>query len=49
MSHKLPHNPIKGYKIYSENDLEDPKLKTAVFASNNIMEAVNQKCGSNPI
>nr|YP_010859329.1 hypothetical protein RF2 [Calamus tetradactylus]YP_010859346.1 hypothetical protein RF2 [Calamus tetradactylus]WGM73498.1 hypothetical protein RF2 [Calamus tetradactylus]WGM73515.1 hypothetical protein RF2 [Calamus tetradactylus] len=24
------------------NDLEDPKLKTAVFASNNIMEAVNQ-------
>nr|YP_009739308.1 hypothetical chloroplast RF21 [Hyacinthoides non-scripta]YP_009739325.1 hypothetical chloroplast RF21 [Hyacinthoides non-scripta]QIC20127.1 hypothetical chloroplast RF21 [Hyacinthoides non-scripta]QIC20144.1 hypothetical chloroplast RF21 [Hyacinthoides non-scripta] len=29
-------------RIYCGNDLEDPKLKTAVFASNNIMEAVNQ-------
>ncbi|URE08215.1 hypothetical protein MUK42_37581 [Musa troglodytarum] len=28
--------------IYCENDLEDPKLKTTVFASNNIMEAINQ-------
>nr|YP_004940621.1 hypothetical protein RF2 [Neottia nidus-avis]YP_004940627.1 hypothetical protein RF2 [Neottia nidus-avis]AEJ88721.1 hypothetical protein RF2 [Neottia nidus-avis]AEJ88727.1 hypothetical protein RF2 [Neottia nidus-avis] len=29
-------------RIYCGNDLEDTKLKTAVFASNNIMEAVNQ-------
>nr|YP_009864791.1 Ycf2 [Uvularia grandiflora]YP_009864808.1 Ycf2 [Uvularia grandiflora]QKE32786.1 Ycf2 [Uvularia grandiflora]QKE32803.1 Ycf2 [Uvularia grandiflora] len=29
-------------RIYCGNDLEDPKRKTAVFASNNIMEAVNQ-------
>nr|YP_009747955.1 Ycf2 protein [Chamaegastrodia shikokiana]YP_009747963.1 Ycf2 protein [Chamaegastrodia shikokiana]QII89635.1 Ycf2 protein [Chamaegastrodia shikokiana]QII89643.1 Ycf2 protein [Chamaegastrodia shikokiana] len=29
-------------RIYCGNYLEDPKLKTAVFASNNIMEAVNQ-------
>nr|YP_010179590.1 hypothetical chloroplast RF21 [Allium sikkimense]YP_010179608.1 hypothetical chloroplast RF21 [Allium sikkimense]QUV76207.1 hypothetical chloroplast RF21 [Allium sikkimense]QUV76225.1 hypothetical chloroplast RF21 [Allium sikkimense] len=29
-------------RIHCGNDLEDPKLKTAVFASNNIMEAVNQ-------
>nr|YP_010374780.1 hypothetical protein RF2 [Heteranthera callifolia]YP_010374798.1 hypothetical protein RF2 [Heteranthera callifolia]QXU58215.1 hypothetical protein RF2 [Heteranthera callifolia]QXU58235.1 hypothetical protein RF2 [Heteranthera callifolia] len=32
----------KSVRIYSGNALEDPKLKTAVFASNNIMEAVNQ-------
>nr|YP_010461453.1 hypothetical protein RF2 [Allium xiangchengense]YP_010461472.1 hypothetical protein RF2 [Allium xiangchengense]UUF92624.1 hypothetical protein RF2 [Allium xiangchengense]UUF92625.1 hypothetical protein RF2 [Allium xiangchengense] len=32
----------KAVRIYCGNDLEDPKLKTAVFASNNIMEAVNQ-------
>nr|YP_010861986.1 hypothetical protein RF2 [Phoenicophorium borsigianum]YP_010862003.1 hypothetical protein RF2 [Phoenicophorium borsigianum]WGM78205.1 hypothetical protein RF2 [Phoenicophorium borsigianum]WGM78222.1 hypothetical protein RF2 [Phoenicophorium borsigianum] len=32
----------KSVRIYCGNDLEDPKLKTAVFASNNIMEAVNQ-------
>nr|QGY74639.1 hypothetical protein RF2 [Allium pallasii] len=29
-------------RIHCGNDLEDQKLKTAVFASNNIMEAVNQ-------
>nr|YP_009627520.1 hypothetical chloroplast RF21 [Allium chrysanthum]YP_009627538.1 hypothetical chloroplast RF21 [Allium chrysanthum]YP_009627864.1 hypothetical chloroplast RF21 [Allium rude]YP_009627882.1 hypothetical chloroplast RF21 [Allium rude]QBO26250.1 hypothetical chloroplast RF21 [Allium chrysanthum]QBO26268.1 hypothetical chloroplast RF21 [Allium chrysanthum]QBO26594.1 hypothetical chloroplast RF21 [Allium rude]QBO26612.1 hypothetical chloroplast RF21 [Allium rude] len=29
-------------RIHCGNGLEDPKLKTAVFASNNIMEAVNQ-------
>jgi len=31
-------------RIYcgNDNDLEDPKIKTAVFASNNTMEAVNQ-------
>nr|YP_009269933.1 hypothetical chloroplast RF21 [Neottia acuminata]ANT72840.1 hypothetical chloroplast RF21 [Neottia acuminata] len=29
-------------RIYCGNDLEDPKLKKAVFASNNIMKAVNQ-------
>nr|AEX93952.1 hypothetical chloroplast RF21 [Allium fistulosum] len=29
-------------RIHCGNDLEDPKRKTAVFASNNIMEAVNQ-------
>nr|ANO45209.1 hypothetical chloroplast protein RF21 [Drymophila moorei] len=29
-------------RIYCGNGLEDPKRKTAVFASNNIMEAVNQ-------
>nr|AKR81266.1 hypothetical chloroplast RF21 [Cyclanthus bipartitus] len=32
----------KSVRIYCGNDLEDPKLKTAVFSSNNIMEAVNQ-------
>nr|YP_010407191.1 hypothetical chloroplast RF21 [Goodyera striata]YP_010407208.1 hypothetical chloroplast RF21 [Goodyera striata]URF19995.1 hypothetical chloroplast RF21 [Goodyera striata]URF20012.1 hypothetical chloroplast RF21 [Goodyera striata] len=32
----------KSVRIYCGNYLEDPKLKTAVFASNNIMEAVNQ-------
>nr|AEX93965.1 hypothetical chloroplast RF21 [Asphodeline damascena] len=32
----------KSARIYCGNDLEDPKRKTAVFASNNIMEAVNQ-------
>nr|YP_010031000.1 hypothetical protein RF2 [Chlorophytum comosum]YP_010031017.1 hypothetical protein RF2 [Chlorophytum comosum]QOV01882.1 hypothetical protein RF2 [Chlorophytum comosum]QOV01899.1 hypothetical protein RF2 [Chlorophytum comosum] len=32
----------KSVRISCGNDLEDPKLKTAVFASNNIMEAVNQ-------
>ncbi|THU43603.1 hypothetical protein C4D60_Mb00t10580 [Musa balbisiana] len=32
----------KSVRIYCGNDSEDPKLKTAVFASNNIMEAVNQ-------
>ncbi|KAH0445495.1 hypothetical protein IEQ34_025426 [Dendrobium chrysotoxum] len=32
----------KSVRIYCGNELEDPKLKTAVFASNNIMEAVNQ-------
>nr|YP_009527189.1 hypothetical chloroplast RF21 [Stemona japonica]YP_009527206.1 hypothetical chloroplast RF21 [Stemona japonica]AYA54145.1 hypothetical chloroplast RF21 [Stemona japonica]AYA54162.1 hypothetical chloroplast RF21 [Stemona japonica] len=32
----------KSVRIYCGNDLEDPKRKTAVFASNNIMEAVNQ-------
>nr|AEZ48737.1 hypothetical chloroplast RF2 [Molineria capitulata] len=32
----------KSVRIYCGNDLEDPKLKTAVFASNNITEAVNQ-------
>nr|AYP31976.1 hypothetical chloroplast RF21 [Canna iridiflora] len=32
----------KSVRIYCGNDLEDPKLKTAVFASNNIMEAINQ-------
>nr|YP_010291581.1 hypothetical protein RF2 [Rapatea paludosa]YP_010291598.1 hypothetical protein RF2 [Rapatea paludosa]ULQ67588.1 hypothetical protein RF2 [Rapatea paludosa]ULQ67605.1 hypothetical protein RF2 [Rapatea paludosa] len=32
----------KSVRIYCGNDLEDPKLKRAVFASNNIMEAVNQ-------
>nr|YP_009679646.1 Ycf2 [Trichopus zeylanicus subsp. travancoricus]YP_009679664.1 Ycf2 [Trichopus zeylanicus subsp. travancoricus]QDP69961.1 Ycf2 [Trichopus zeylanicus subsp. travancoricus]QDP69979.1 Ycf2 [Trichopus zeylanicus subsp. travancoricus] len=32
----------KSVWIYCGNDLEDPKRKTAVFASNNIMEAVNQ-------
>nr|YP_010317007.1 hypothetical protein RF2 [Rhomboda moulmeinensis]YP_010317023.1 hypothetical protein RF2 [Rhomboda moulmeinensis]QXO05195.1 Ycf2 [Rhomboda lanceolata]QXO05212.1 Ycf2 [Rhomboda lanceolata]QXO05281.1 Ycf2 [Rhomboda moulmeinensis]QXO05298.1 Ycf2 [Rhomboda moulmeinensis]UNB13658.1 hypothetical protein RF2 [Rhomboda moulmeinensis] len=32
----------KSVRIYCGNDLEDSKLKTAVFASNNIMEAVNQ-------
>nr|YP_010349193.1 hypothetical protein Ycf2 [Iris x hollandica]UNV38079.1 hypothetical protein Ycf2 [Iris x hollandica] len=32
----------KSVQIYCRNALEDPKLKTAVFASNNIMEAVNQ-------
>nr|YP_009475637.1 hypothetical chloroplast RF21 [Allium prattii]YP_009475654.1 hypothetical chloroplast RF21 [Allium prattii]AVK80080.1 hypothetical chloroplast RF21 [Allium prattii]AVK80097.1 hypothetical chloroplast RF21 [Allium prattii] len=32
----------KSVRIYCGNDLEDPKLKTAVFASNNIMGAVNQ-------
>nr|YP_009249078.1 hypothetical chloroplast RF21 [Baxteria australis]YP_009249095.1 hypothetical chloroplast RF21 [Baxteria australis]AMW67130.1 hypothetical chloroplast RF21 [Baxteria australis]AMW67148.1 hypothetical chloroplast RF21 [Baxteria australis] len=32
----------KSVRIYCGNDLEDPKLKTAVFASNNRMEAVNQ-------
>nr|YP_010374694.1 hypothetical protein RF2 [Pontederia paniculata]YP_010374712.1 hypothetical protein RF2 [Pontederia paniculata]QXU58129.1 hypothetical protein RF2 [Pontederia paniculata]QXU58149.1 hypothetical protein RF2 [Pontederia paniculata] len=32
----------KSVRIYCGNALEDPKLKTAVFASNNIMEAVNQ-------
>nr|YP_010168946.1 Ycf2 [Allium nigrum]YP_010168963.1 Ycf2 [Allium nigrum]QRZ02475.1 Ycf2 [Allium nigrum]QRZ02492.1 Ycf2 [Allium nigrum] len=32
----------KWVRIHCGNDLEDPKLKTAVFASNNIMEAVNQ-------
>jgi hypothetical protein len=32
----------KSVRIYCGNDLEDPKLKTAVFASNNKMEAVNQ-------
>nr|YP_010723327.1 Ycf2 protein [Phalocallis coelestis]YP_010723345.1 Ycf2 protein [Phalocallis coelestis]WDW26697.1 Ycf2 protein [Phalocallis coelestis]WDW26715.1 Ycf2 protein [Phalocallis coelestis] len=32
----------KSVRIYCGNDLEDPNLKTAVFASNNIMEAVNQ-------
>nr|YP_009247550.1 hypothetical chloroplast RF21 [Tahina spectabilis]AMW65517.1 hypothetical chloroplast RF21 [Tahina spectabilis] len=34
--------PLFSVRIYCGNDLEDPKLKTAVFASNNIMEAVNQ-------
>nr|YP_010940406.1 Ycf2 protein [Eremurus zoae]YP_010940423.1 Ycf2 protein [Eremurus zoae]WLR81350.1 Ycf2 protein [Eremurus zoae]WLR81367.1 Ycf2 protein [Eremurus zoae] len=33
---------LNSVRIYCGNDLEDPKLKTAVFASNNIMEAVNQ-------
>lgn len=28
--------------FYCGNDLDDPKLKSTVFASNNIMEAVNQ-------
>nr|YP_010259001.1 hypothetical chloroplast RF21 [Chiloglottis cornuta]YP_010259009.1 hypothetical chloroplast RF21 [Chiloglottis cornuta]UIX23871.1 hypothetical chloroplast RF21 [Chiloglottis cornuta]UIX23879.1 hypothetical chloroplast RF21 [Chiloglottis cornuta] len=32
----------KNFRIYCGNDLEDPKRKTAVFAINNIMEAVNQ-------
>nr|WCF63871.1 Ycf2 [Paris delavayi]WCF63888.1 Ycf2 [Paris delavayi]WCF65679.1 Ycf2 [Paris delavayi]WCF65696.1 Ycf2 [Paris delavayi]WCF66023.1 Ycf2 [Paris delavayi] len=32
----------KSVRTYCGNDLEDPKRKTAVFASNNIMEAVNQ-------
>nr|YP_009572075.1 Ycf2 [Veratrum japonicum]YP_009572093.1 Ycf2 [Veratrum japonicum]YP_010309024.1 Ycf2 [Veratrum schindleri]YP_010309042.1 Ycf2 [Veratrum schindleri]QBI37666.1 Ycf2 [Veratrum japonicum]QBI37686.1 Ycf2 [Veratrum japonicum]QSV09097.1 Ycf2 [Veratrum schindleri]QSV09098.1 Ycf2 [Veratrum schindleri] len=32
----------KSVRIHCGNDLEDPKLKTAVFASSNIMEAVNQ-------
>nr|AEZ48744.1 hypothetical chloroplast RF2 [Lomandra longifolia] len=32
----------KWVRIHCGNDLEDPKLKTTVFASNNIMEAVNQ-------
>nr|YP_010179504.1 hypothetical chloroplast RF21 [Allium plurifoliatum]YP_010179522.1 hypothetical chloroplast RF21 [Allium plurifoliatum]QUV76121.1 hypothetical chloroplast RF21 [Allium plurifoliatum]QUV76139.1 hypothetical chloroplast RF21 [Allium plurifoliatum] len=32
----------KWVRIHCGKDLEDPKLKTAVFASNNIMEAVNQ-------
>nr|YP_010615629.1 Ycf2 [Smilax astrosperma]YP_010615647.1 Ycf2 [Smilax astrosperma]WAU46817.1 Ycf2 [Smilax astrosperma]WAU46835.1 Ycf2 [Smilax astrosperma] len=32
----------KSVRIYCGNDLEDPKIKMAVFASNNIMEAVNQ-------
>nr|YP_009241790.1 hypothetical chloroplast RF21 [Tofieldia thibetica]YP_009241807.1 hypothetical chloroplast RF21 [Tofieldia thibetica]AMQ13365.1 hypothetical chloroplast RF21 [Tofieldia thibetica]AMQ13382.1 hypothetical chloroplast RF21 [Tofieldia thibetica] len=32
----------KSVRIYCGNDLEDPKLKIVVFASNNIMEAVNQ-------
>nr|YP_009450099.1 hypothetical chloroplast RF2 [Burmannia championii]YP_009450106.1 hypothetical chloroplast RF2 [Burmannia championii]ANK36296.1 hypothetical chloroplast RF2 [Burmannia championii]ANK36303.1 hypothetical chloroplast RF2 [Burmannia championii] len=32
----------KSVRIYCGNDLEDPKLKTTVFASNNIMEAVNK-------
>nr|YP_009130085.1 hypothetical chloroplast RF21 [Campynema lineare]YP_009130102.1 hypothetical chloroplast RF21 [Campynema lineare]AJV88554.1 hypothetical chloroplast RF21 [Campynema lineare]AJV88572.1 hypothetical chloroplast RF21 [Campynema lineare]QKE31341.1 Ycf2 [Campynema lineare]QKE31358.1 Ycf2 [Campynema lineare] len=32
----------KSVRIYCGNDLENPKLKTAVFAGNNIMEAVNQ-------
>nr|YP_010859844.1 hypothetical protein RF2 [Cyrtostachys renda]YP_010859861.1 hypothetical protein RF2 [Cyrtostachys renda]WGM74271.1 hypothetical protein RF2 [Cyrtostachys renda]WGM74288.1 hypothetical protein RF2 [Cyrtostachys renda] len=33
---------IRKKSVRCGNDLEDPKLKTAVFASNNIMEAVNQ-------
>nr|YP_010567975.1 hypothetical chloroplast RF21 [Dracocephalum rupestre]YP_010567995.1 hypothetical chloroplast RF21 [Dracocephalum rupestre]UZC55688.1 hypothetical chloroplast RF21 [Dracocephalum rupestre]UZC55689.1 hypothetical chloroplast RF21 [Dracocephalum rupestre]WCR50840.1 Ycf2 protein [Dracocephalum rupestre]WCR50857.1 Ycf2 protein [Dracocephalum rupestre] len=32
----------KWVRIYCGNDLEDPKQKIVVFASNNIMEAVNQ-------
>nr|YP_010614133.1 hypothetical protein RF2 [Hypoestes forskaolii]YP_010614153.1 hypothetical protein RF2 [Hypoestes forskaolii]WAS32067.1 hypothetical protein RF2 [Hypoestes forskaolii]WAS32087.1 hypothetical protein RF2 [Hypoestes forskaolii] len=32
----------KWVRISCGNDLEDPKRKTVVFASNNIMEAVNQ-------
>nr|YP_010391849.1 hypothetical protein RF2 [Avicennia officinalis]UPX05340.1 hypothetical protein RF2 [Avicennia officinalis] len=32
----------KGVRISCGNDLEDPKPKIGVFASNNIMEAVNQ-------
>nr|YP_009450069.1 hypothetical chloroplast RF2 [Burmannia cryptopetala]YP_009450075.1 hypothetical chloroplast RF2 [Burmannia cryptopetala]ANK36266.1 hypothetical chloroplast RF2 [Burmannia cryptopetala]ANK36272.1 hypothetical chloroplast RF2 [Burmannia cryptopetala] len=32
----------KSVQIYCGNALEDTKLKTAVFASNNIMEAVNK-------
>ncbi|XP_042043463.1 LOW QUALITY PROTEIN: protein Ycf2-like, partial [Salvia splendens] len=32
----------KRARIYCGNDLEDPKPKIVVFASNNIMEAVNQ-------
>nr|UED18839.1 hypothetical protein RF2 [Euphorbia bisellenbeckii]UED18857.1 hypothetical protein RF2 [Euphorbia bisellenbeckii] len=32
----------KWVRISCGNDLEDPKQKTVVFASNNIMEAVNQ-------
>nr|YP_008999896.1 hypothetical chloroplast RF21 [Petrosavia stellaris]AGY95348.1 hypothetical chloroplast RF21 [Petrosavia stellaris] len=32
----------KSVRIHCGNDLEDPKLKTVVFASNNIMEAVSQ-------
>nr|YP_010828164.1 putative chloroplast RF21 [Santalum spicatum]YP_010828172.1 putative chloroplast RF21 [Santalum spicatum]WFF45182.1 putative chloroplast RF21 [Santalum spicatum]WFF45190.1 putative chloroplast RF21 [Santalum spicatum] len=32
----------KGFRISCGNDLEDPKPKIVVFASNNIMEAVNQ-------
>nr|YP_010725605.1 hypothetical chloroplast RF21 [Ellisiophyllum pinnatum]WDY12506.1 hypothetical chloroplast RF21 [Ellisiophyllum pinnatum] len=32
----------KGVRISCGNDLEDPKPKIVVFASNNIMEAVNQ-------
>nr|AKR81113.1 hypothetical chloroplast RF21 [Pentastemona sumatrana] len=32
----------KSARIHCGNDLEDPKRKTAVFASNNIMEAVNR-------
>nr|YP_010729113.1 Ycf2 protein [Trimezia steyermarkii]YP_010729131.1 Ycf2 protein [Trimezia steyermarkii]WEA82092.1 Ycf2 protein [Trimezia steyermarkii]WEA82110.1 Ycf2 protein [Trimezia steyermarkii] len=33
---------IRKKSVRCGNDLEDPKRKTAVFASNNIMEAVNQ-------
>ncbi|KAJ6948699.1 hypothetical protein NC651_002882 [Populus alba x Populus x berolinensis] len=42
----------KWVQISCENDLEDPKQKRVVFASNNIMEAINQYGlipNSNPI
>nr|YP_009861266.1 photosystem I assembly protein Ycf2 [Orontium aquaticum]QIU82957.1 photosystem I assembly protein Ycf2 [Orontium aquaticum] len=32
----------KSVRIYCGNDLEDPKLKIVVFASNNILEAANK-------
>lgn len=32
----------KSFQIYYGNNLENPKLKIRVFASNNIIEAVNQ-------
>lgn len=32
----------KSFQIYYGNNLENPKLKIRVFASNNIIEAINQ-------
>lgn len=41
-SHKLDRKKFLNEVFYSRNDLEDPKLQTAVFTSKNIMEVVSQ-------